>query len=231
MSSSDGRSARALPSRAIRAAALGLATCAIAATASLPQPAHAEELGAIGPTYPIGEESALDMILRRLKEKDRSGELKKLQQDAVRRSVSSAKNPKPVAGMTTVQDRSQRLIDPTVTYSQAIRTDEGQIVVPAGAKINPLLITGLSRRLVFFDGRDKAQAEAVRKMVAQNTARVKPILVAGSWFDTSKSWKTQVYYDQQGRLTQRFGVRAVPTVISQQGEMLLLEEIPAKELQ
>lgn len=193
--------------------------------------AQAEELGQIGPVYPIGEESALDTIMARLKEKERTGELKRIQQEAVKRSVASAKNPKPVEGLTTAQARSKRLIDPTVTYSRAITTDEGQIVVPAGAKINPLLVTSLSKRLVFFDGRDKAQAEAVRKMVAKGGPKVKPILVAGSWFDTSKAWKTQVYYDQQGKLSQRFGLRAVPSVISQQGAMLLVEEVPAKELQ
>lgn len=193
-------------------------------------PVRAEELGAIGPVYPIHEESALDTILRRLKEKERTGELKRIQQEAVRRSINSAKNPKPVEGLTAVAERSQRLIDPTVSYTKAITTDEGQIVVPAGAKINPLLVTRLSKRLVFFDGRDRAQAEAVRRVVAKDGVRVKPILVAGSWYDTTKAWKTQVYYDQAGTLSRRFGIKAVPTVISQQGEMLLLEEVPAKEL-
>ncbi|WP_022978944.1 type-F conjugative transfer system protein TraW [Ideonella sp. B508-1] len=204
---------------------------AAAALAAACISAQAEELGQIGPVYPIGEESALDTILARLKEKERTGELKRIQQEAIKRSVASAKNPKPVEGLTTVHERSQRLIDPTVTYSRAVTTDDGQIVVPAGAKINPLLVTSLSKRLVFFDGRDKAQAEAVRKMVAKGGTKVKPILVAGSWFDTSKAWKTQVYYDQQGKLSQRFGIRAVPSVISQQGAMLLVEEVPAKELQ
>lgn len=205
------------------------AMAATLAMASLPS--HAEELGQIGPVYPIGEESALDMILNRLKEKERTGELKRIEQEAIKRSVASAKNPKPVEGLTTVHERSQRLIDPTVTYNRAVTTDDGQIVVPAGSKINPLLVTSLSKRLVFFDGRDRAQAEAVRKMVAKAGPKVKPILVAGSWFDTSKAWKTQVYYDQQGKLSQRFGIKAVPSVISQQGAMLLVEEVPAKELQ
>ena len=204
---------------------------AVAAAVSMAcMPGHAEELGQIGPVYPIGEESALDTILNRLKEKERTGELKRIQQEAIQRSVASAKNPKPVEGLTTVHARSQRLIDPTVTYNRAVTTDDGQIVVPAGSKINPLLVTSLSKRLVFFDGRDRAQAEAVRKMVAKAGPKVKPILVAGSWFDTSKAWKTQVYYDQHGKLSQRFGIKAVPSVISQQGAMLLVEEVPAKEL-
>jgi conjugal transfer pilus assembly protein TraW len=208
-----------------------IAATLAAAIATAAVPACADELGAVGPTYPIGEQSALDTILKRLKEKERSGELKRLQQEAIKRSINSIKNPRPVEGIATVQERSQRLIDPTVTYTQAIKTDDGQIVVPSGARINPLLVTGLTKRLVFFDGRDKGQTEAVRKLVAKHATKVKPILVAGSWYDTSKAWKTQVYYDQQGKLSQRFGVKAVPTVISQQGGMLLLEEVPAKELQ
>lgn len=205
-----------------------LAVCAAIVASSTA--ARAEELGVIGPVYPIGEESALDTILNKLKEKERSGELKKIQDAAIKRSVKTAKNPAPVDGLVTVKERKERLIDPTVTYNQAVKTEEGAIVVPAGAKINPLLVTSLSKKLVFFDGRDKAQTEAVRKMVAKYSTKVKPILVAGSWYDTSKAWKTQVYYDQHGKLSQRFGIHAVPTVISQQGAMLLLEEIPAKEL-
>lgn len=190
----------------------------------------AEELGQIGPVYAIGEESALDTIMARLKEKERTGELKRIQQAAIKRSVASVKNPKPVSGLASVRERTQRLLDPTVTYDRAVTADDGRIVVPAGARVNPLLITGLTKRLVFFDGRDRSQAEAVRLMVAQGGNKVKPILVAGSWFDMSKAWKTQVYFDQQGKLSERFGVKAVPTVISQQGQMLLVQEIPAKEL-
>ena len=210
-------------------APLRIVSAAMALATALP--VHADNLGAIGPVYPIAEESALSTIMKRLKAKEQNGELKRIQQESIRRSITSAKNPRSVDGIVTVRERSQRLIDPTVTYTKAITTDEGQIVVPAGAKINPLLITGMSKRLVFFDGCDSAQLAAVHKLVLQYAAKVKPILIAGSWFDTSKAWKTQVYYDQHGKLSQRFGVRAVPTVISQQGTMLLLEEIPAEALQ
>lgn len=202
----------------------------LAAGALLPA-SHAESIGTIGQTYPIGEESALTLIMNKLRDKEKSGELKKFQQEATRRSLNSVKHMAPVAGMETVTAKTQRLIDPTVYYPKAITTDEGRIVVPAGAKINPLLVTSLSKRLVFFDGRDPEQAAAVRRIVKKDGPKVKPILVAGSWLDLTKAWKTQVYFDQKGTLTQRFGIHAVPTVISQQGASLLLQEIPAKELQ
>jgi conjugal transfer pilus assembly protein TraW len=203
---------------------------ALMIAATLPA-AQAASLGTIGPTYPIGEESALDMIMKKLREKERSGELKRLQEEAIRRSMGSIKNMQPVEGITTVRARSQRLIDPTVTYTKPVTTDDGRIVVPAGTKINPLDMTGLTKTLVFFDGRDPEQRAAVGRLVAANgQLKVKPILVAGSWFDLTKAWKTQVFYDQKGTLSKRFGITAVPAVIRQQGKMLVLDEIPAKEL-
>lgn len=191
----------------------------------------ADYVGSVGSTYPIAEQSALDMILGKLKAKEKSGELKRMQEEAARRSMNSVKNIPPVEGLGVVQSRSIRQIDPTVTYAQAIKTDEGKVVVPAGSKINPLLVTKLSKTLVFFDGRDVAQREAVSRLMARGgPAKYKPILVGGSWLDLTKSWKTQVYFDQHGVLSKRFGIRAVPSLIYQQGQFLALEEIPSKEL-
>lgn len=194
--------------------------------------AHAKSIGTIGQTYPIGEESALTMMMKKLHEKERSGELKRLQEKAIRRSMASIKDMKPVAGITTVHARSQRFIDPAVTYTKPVTTDDGRIVVPAGTKINPLDMISLTKTLVFFDGRDPEQREAVGRLVAKRgQLKVKPILVAGSWLDLTKAWKTQVFFDQKGTLSKRFGIKAVPCVIRQHAKMLVLDEIPAKELQ
>ncbi len=194
-----------------------------------PMASQADTLPAIGPTYPVAEQSALTMIANSLKAKQKSGELLKLEKEAVRRSLNSVRNMPPVSGIAVVTQRARRLIDPTVHYSQAVTTDEGLIVVPAGARINPLDIMTFNKTLVFFDGRDKAQVAAVHKMLLKS-GRVKPILVAGSWLDLSKAWQQQVFFDQRGTLSRRFDIRAVPSVLRQEGRMLLLEEIPAKDL-
>ncbi len=191
---------------------------------------QAQTLEPIGPVYPIAETSALDMLVNKLQRMERTGELQRLQEHAVRRAMGSVTQMPPVSGVSAVTQRAQRWIDPTVTYAQAVSTDDGRIVVPAGTRVNPLELMSLTRSLVFFDGRDPHQREAVRRLVATQPGRIKPILIAGSWLDLTRSWKTQVYFDQQGSLSQRFGVRAVPSVIRQQGRLLLLEEIPAKEL-
>lgn len=192
--------------------------------------ALAADLGTIGPVYEIEEEDALAYIMRQLRAKEESGDLRAMQEAAVERSLRSIKHPAPVQGVTWVAERSSRLVDPTVVYPKEIRTEDGRLVVPAGAKVNPLVIMSLTKRLVFFDGRDPDQLEAVRQMVALEGKKVKPIMVGGSWLEATRAWGTQVYYDQKGVLTARFGIKAVPTVIRQDGQMLRLEEIPAKEL-
>lgn len=192
--------------------------------------ALATELDPVGPTYRIAEQSALEMIVQTLRDKARRGELKSLQAAATRRALDSARHPAPVAGITTVSAHSERFVDPTVTVAQAVTTDTGHIIVPAGTRLNPLSVLTLSKRLVFFDGRDPRQCAAVQRMLKASLTGVKAILVAGSWQDLSRAWKTQVYFDQRGTLSQRFGIHAVPTVIRQQGTMLVLEEVPAGEL-
>lgn len=194
-----------------------------------PLTAAAGHLGTVGPIYPITEQSALTMITNKLKAKQKSGELARLEKEAIQRSMNSVRNMPPVAGIQRVEKRSSRLIDPTVNYAQGVTTDEGKIVVPPGARINPLDIMAFSKTLVFFDGRDTGQVEAVHRMLLKN-ARVKPILVAGSWLDLSKAWQQQVFFDQRGVLSRRFDIRAVPSVIRQQGRSLLLEEIPTWEM-
>lgn len=191
----------------------------------------AASLSAIGPTYPIGEESALDMIMKKLREKERTGKLKQLKEEAVRRSMKSIENMPPVDGIVTATERVRRTIDPTVTYTKPVTTEDGRIVIAAGTRINPLEMTSLTKTLVFFDGRDPEQREAVYNLMRKGLGQVKPILVAGSWLDLTKAWKTQVYYDQHGSLSKRFGIRAVPSVIRQQDKVLAVDEIPAKELQ
>ena len=76
---------------------------AVAVALILPA-AQAAHFGTLGQTYPIAEESALTMIMKKLQEKERTGELKKLQQEAVRRSMNSVKNMPPVDGITTVTE-------------------------------------------------------------------------------------------------------------------------------
>ena len=102
---------------------------------------------------------------------------------------------------------------------------QGRLLFPAGTRKNPLEVVSLSKRLLFFDARDGRQVARARELIARYDGKVKPILTGGSYLDLMKAWRVPVYYDQQGTLTRRFGIRQVPALVSQEGMRLRVDEV------
>lgn len=196
--------------------------------------AYALELGHIGLTYPIVEEDALLSLQKKLQHLDQTGELGLQQQQAQERIMRSIESPQSVFGLTTADKRAIHYIDPTLTFDEAIKDHTGRIIIASGSKINPLEHIRLSKRLVFFDGRDALQTEKVKQMLVTYKEAIKPILVGGSFMQTMRTWGKPVYFDQYGKLVKRFQINAVPAIVSQDTEIatrLKVETIPAEELQ
>jgi conjugal transfer pilus assembly protein TraW len=187
--------------------------------------AYATDLGVIGPTYEISEPHLLKMIEQRLREKERTGELKRLEEEAKARGVDAVTNPQPVAGIRTTQAARTFYMDPSFTLDRNILDAQGRLLFPAGTRKNPLEIVSLSKHLLFFDARDRRQVNRARELLATYQGKVKPILTGGSYLDLMKSWRIPVYYDQQGLLTRRFGIHQVPALVSQEGQRLRIDEL------
>lgn len=190
--------------------------------------ARAEDLGKIGPTYPIAERHLLDHIMSRLREKERTGELKKFEQLAKERATQSVNNPTPVAGLARAQAARTYYFDPTFVLDRNVVDENGALMFPAGTRKNPLEVVGLSKHLLFFDARDPRQVARARELIDVYQGRVKPILVGGSYMDLMKAWKLRVYYDQEGVLVRKFGITAVPAIVSQEGQRLRIDEVLVK---
>ena len=197
----------------------------LAVTLVIPGLARASDIGTIGPVYPIQEPHLLDFIRQRLQEKERSGELKKLEEQARARGIDAVTHPKPVAGIKLAETARTFYFDPTFTLDRNVLDDKGKLLFPAGTRKNPLEIVALSKYLLFFDARDKRQVTRARELIAFYRGRVKPILVGGSYLDLMKSWRAPVYYDQQGVLTHRLGITQVPAIVSQEGLRLRIDEL------
>lgn len=187
--------------------------------------AQAEELAAIGPTYPIAEQNLLDMIAQRLRALEKSGQLHKLQEQAVAKGRAAVANPAPVAGLTPAKAPRTVYVDPTFVLDKNILDAQGHVLFPAGTGTNPLAITSMSKKLLFFDARDPRQARMARSLLQRDGARIKPVLVGGSYLQLMKQWKTRIYFDQQGRLVRRFGIAHVPALVYQEGMRLRIDEI------
>ncbi|MDF3833459.1 type-F conjugative transfer system protein TraW [Cupriavidus basilensis] len=188
-------------------------------------PVHALDLGVIGPTYEIAEPHLLQMIESRLREKERSGELKRFEQLARERGVAAVRNPTPVPGLRATDIARTFYFDPTYALDRNLTSAQGALLFPAGTRKNPLEIVSLSRHLLFFDARDRRQVARARELIDRYQGRVKPILTGGSYLDLMKRWRIPVFYDQQGVLTRRLGITQVPALVSQEGLRLRIDEL------
>jgi len=187
--------------------------------------ARATDLGTLGPTYEIGEPHLLRMIEQRLREKERSGELARIEQRARERGASSVRNPPPVAGVHPTRTARTFYFDPTFTLDRNLFGVQGELLFAAGTRKNPLEVVALPRHLLFFDGRDPLQVRRARELSARYQNKLKLILTGGSYLELMKSWHIPVYYDQLGLLTRRLGITQVPALVSQEGLRLRIDEL------
>ena len=187
--------------------------------------ARAMDLGVIGPTYEISEPHLLQMIEQRLRAKERSGELGRLEAQVRERAIATVKNPPPVTGLRATETVRTFYFDPSFTLDRNILGPQGELLFAAGTRKNPLEVVSLSRHLLFFDARDPRQVGRARQLIALYQGRVKPILVGGAYLDLMQSWHLPVYYDQQGLLTRRLGITQVPALVSQDGLRLRIDEL------
>lgn len=189
--------------------------------------ALALDLGVLGPTYDIAEPDFLAFVAARLDAKEKSGELARLAQAAAARARAAVLDPAPVAGLTPTRTPRTFYVNPSFVLERNVFGPRGELLYPAGTRHNPLAVVALSKRLLFFDGRDPAQVRQARQLMAAAPGRVKPILVGGSYLALMRAWRAPVYYDQAGRLTRRLGITQVPALVSQAGERLRIDELEA----
>ncbi len=200
-------------------------TVFLAAALLLSVTARAQDLGIIGPVYPIAEPSLLEVILAKLREADANGVMARLQRDTQASVKRGIEQPAPVARITKTTKTRIFYYDPSIVVPYAITDAEGKVIVTPGTRINPLDTVSLSKRLLFIDARDAAQIGRARGILDEHGGKVKVILTGGSYLELMRHWKRPVFYDQQGLLTDQLGIRHVPALVTQEGRRLRIDEI------
>ena len=112
-------------------------SCAALGLALLPTLAGAADLGTLGPTYGIAEPHLLNFIEQRLRDKERSGELQRLMQEAQSRGIDAVKRPQPVAGLRATEGPRTFYVDPTFTLDRNVVDAQGRLLFAAGTRKNP----------------------------------------------------------------------------------------------
>ncbi|MEM6415608.1 MAG: type-F conjugative transfer system protein TraW [Pseudomonadota bacterium] len=187
--------------------------------------ARAEDLGVRGEVFPVAEPDLFSEIQARFNRLEAAGEVDRINQRLRDRAIATAERPPRVEGIDRTTDPRSFHFDPTVVVQENIVTPDGRIIASAGDTFNPLDYTPMQQRLVFFDGDDLEQVEWARAEIAGTDAQVQPILIGGPVLELTRNWRRQVFFDQGGKITERFGISQVPARVIRDGNRLLVEEV------
>lgn len=200
--------------------------CATALALVVAGQAQARDYGQHGAVWPVIEPDLLAQIHARLLHLEANGETAKLNEELKRRTIARVNRPTPVAGIGLASVVRRWSFDPTITVDADIKDDKGRTVIARGTRVNPLDTVPLRAPLVFLDGDDQRQIDWALARYGRTPAKF--ILVGGAPLELMKAKQRRFYFDQGGKLTEHFSIRAVPAVVEQQGRQLLVTEQPPK---
>ena len=167
---------------------------------------QAADLGTWGDLWPVREQDMLQLITQRLQSLQSSDQWGQ-----------------------TMDAFKQRGFDPSIRLTEDLKDNEGRVFARKGEVVNPLKTVPFVQTLYFINGDDADQLAWMKRQVPE-TLMSKIILVRGSIPDTSAALDSRIYFDQNGVLSKRFGLTAVPARITPapSGERLNIETFPVK---
>jgi conjugal transfer pilus assembly protein TraW len=187
----------------------------------------AKDFGNRGANYPVAEESILLSLQRKFAALDLKKEGERMRKAAEER----VRNPAPVSWVIPAKETREFWHDPTYILTEDAVLPCGRVLYKAGTAVNPLDYMDLDRRLFFIDGREEKQVEWLKgQLLPDNSSFDKKIedriiLVGGSPPEIQDKLGFEVYFDQGGELTTRFGIRGSPAVAEQAGKNLKIVEV------
>ena len=142
--------------------------------------------------------------------------------DALKRHFAKG----PGLALPHVEEARVAFVDPTVEYPEDIKDPTtGTVLIKSGTKINPFDKVRWIRTLVFFDGTSPAQMGWVQQYLREHDPKfVKLIISDGDVQKVMEQLHQRVYWANP-LLVSRMGVGAVPSVVSQLGRNLRVEEV------
>jgi len=191
----------------------------------IPALALASDFGVVGPTYDIAERDLIEVMKERFRRLEQTGEMHKLEERYKAKVVDAVERPRPIPGISPTQTARTYFVDPTWMLDRNVVDEKGQVLFPAGTRVNPLDYAPLTQTLLFFDQRERSQVAFAKRFLAEAKARVKPILVGGEPLKLMRQWKREIFYDQGGVLSRKLLLKQVPALITQDGNRLRVDEI------
>lgn len=183
---------------------------------------YAQDFGTYGSTYPIVEKSMIDAIKEKFQGMMDSGEWDTYVQEYKQKTLDGILKPKGRDFPHALTNQT-RIFDPTITLIDDIPLPDGGYLARKGDKLNPLDNLGLSKPVLFVDGREPRQIQWAMDQKNDNPSSI-IILTDGEWMKQIETQKVRFYFDQMGHLSDRFDIQRTPSKVTQEGKVLKIEE-------
>jgi len=193
---------------------------------SLTSATRARDHGVVGQAFPIIEPDLMATMEGKLQRLQASGGIDRMNTEFARRAEARVRRPKPVAGISAATEARTWAYDPTIIIERDVQDQKGNYIARAGQSVNPLDFTAVRQALVFVNGDSKAEMDWATSQYSDLKAKI--ILVNGSPIEEMTARQRRFYFDQEGRLTGKLGVRHTPAVAVQDGRIMKLTEIKLK---
>ena len=177
----------------------------------------AKNQGEVGRTWPIAEKDALTEI----EAKARQVEWRKVLE---RKKVEQYRGPPDKGSLPRAKRDRTFPVDLTYTTSIDVPDGKGGILYPQGYTFNPLDYVTYPKTLVVINGNDPEQVQWLAASEYATWLDVMLLLTEGSYRFVAKRVSRPVFYADR-KIIERFGLKAVPSIIRQKGRLMEVSEI------
>lgn len=175
--------------------------------------AFAKDFGTGAHVFPIIEDDILKVIETTLKFID----MDKVNKEMEDKTKKYVERPNEVKGIIKAKEQKNFHFDPSYRLAENIYDHNNFLLHEAGIIINPLEHTSLLESLIFIDGDDEKQIDLALKIRKEKQDKLKIILVKGSPLKIQRNHKIWIYFDQEGFITTKLGIKEVPALVEQDG--------------
>ncbi len=189
--------------------------------------AQAKDLGVQGNTWEIKESDPIEDIKNKIKAMELNGEIDKHNEIIKEKVKENIINPKNLGVLRATEDR-EYYYDPSISKPYDLKDHKGQVYYKAGTRVNPLDKVSLENKLIFIDGEDEEQLKYMIDIYKKSEIKPTIILTGGSPVKLEEEYKLDFYFDQEGEIIKKLGIKAVPAVVAQEGKMLRVREVRLK---
>ena len=189
-------------------------------SSSVPAWASDKDLGVHGRLYEIEEEDMLSYVQRKAGEISmaalRESMEKKLEESYAKHSFVSLEVP-------SATEERVRYVDPSVNVQNPLYDHTGKMIFPAGI-VNPLDHVPLSKNILVL------REDQVKRALEETDKRgEKPILLLTDGdIRRASSLAGRVVYKASHFMLRRLGIEKVPSIVTQEGRKLRIEETVLK---